>query len=126
MGSTLARLLETAGYTVTREYYVNDTGSQMAAFDRSIYARYKEATGQEAELPPGGYMGSYVMDLAQEIVAREGNRFLSMSEEDALRELGRIGRERMVQLIEEDLRYLRVEFDNWFKRGDPLPERRIR
>ena len=114
LGSTLARLLETAGYTVTREYYVNDTGSQMAAFDRSIYARYKEATGQEAELPPGGYMGSYVMDLAQEIVAREGNRFLSMSEEDALRELGRIGRERMVQLIEEDLRYLRVEFDNWF------------
>ena len=52
LGSTLARLLETAGYAVTREYYVNDAGSQMEAFYHSIYARYKQAMGQEVELPP--------------------------------------------------------------------------
>ena len=59
-------------------------------------------------------MGSYVMDLARDIVAQEGNRFLAMSQEDALRELGRIAREKMVQLIKEDLSHIRVEFDNWF------------
>ena len=114
LGSTLARVLEAAGYAVTREYYINDAGSQMEAFYGSIYARYKQALGQDAELPPNGYMGSYVMDLAQEIVAQEGDRFLCMNREDALHEMGRIGREKMVQLIREDLRHVRVEFDNWF------------
>ena len=43
IGSTMARVLEAAGYTVTREYYVNDAGSQMQAFYGSVYARYKQA-----------------------------------------------------------------------------------
>ena len=114
LGSALARLLQTAGYTVTREYYVNDAGSQMDAFYRSIYTRYKQALGQEAELPSDGYVGAYVTDLANEIVAQEGDRFLPMSEEDAIRELGILGRERMIRVIEEDLRQIRVEFDSWF------------
>ena len=114
LGSTLARVLDAAGYSVSREYYVNDAGSQMEAFYGSVYARYKQALGLEEELPPNGYVGSYLMDLAREIVAQEGDRFLAMSRKDALQELGRIGREKMVQLIREDLLCIRVEFDNWF------------
>ena len=114
LGSTLARVLEAAGYSLTREYYINDAGSQMDAFYGSIYARYKQVLGQEAELPPNGYMGSYVTDLAREIEAEQGDRFLAMSQEDALRELGRIGREKMIQVIREDLGHIRVEFDSWF------------
>ena len=117
LGSTLASILEAAGHSVTREYYINDSGSQMEAFYASVYARYKQALGQEAELPSNGYMGSYVMDLAQEIAAQEGDRFLHLNQEEALRELGRIGREKMVQLIKEDLHHIRVEFDNWFSEG---------
>ena len=78
LGSTLARVLDAAGYSVTREYYINDAGSQMDAFYGSVYARYKEALGQPAELPSNAYMGPYVMDLAREIVAEAGDRFLSM------------------------------------------------
>ena len=52
LGSTLARVLEAAGHTVTREYYINDAGSQMDVFYGSVYARYRQALGQEAELPP--------------------------------------------------------------------------
>ena len=114
LGSTLARVLEAAGYSVTREYYINDAGSQMEIFYASIYARYRQALGQEADIPSGGYVGSYVADLAQEIVTQEGDRFLFMSHEDAIRELGKIGREKMVGLIGEDLRHIRVEFDVWF------------
>ncbi len=117
LGSTLASVLEAAGYPVTREYYVNDAGSQMEAFYASVYARYCQALGQEAELPPNGYAGSYVVDLAEEILAQEGDRFLGMSQEDAQRELGRIGREKMVALIDDDLRRIHVEFDNWFSEG---------
>ena len=117
LGSTLARVLDAAGYSVTREYYINDAGSQMDAFYGSVYARYKQALGQEAELPPNGYMGSYIMDMARDIVAQEGERFLAMSQDDALREIGRIGREKMVELISDDLSQIRVEFDNWFSEG---------
>ena len=117
LGSTLARVLEAAGHSVTREYYLNDAGSQMEAFYGSIYARYKQLLGQEEELPPNGYVGSYVTDLAEEILTQEGDRFLSMSPEDAVRELGGLGQERMVDLIKEDLRHIRVEFDSWFSEG---------
>ena len=115
LGSTLARVLSAAGYSVTKEYYVNDAGSQMDAFYQSVYARYQQALGQEAELPANGYVGSYVLDLAKEIVAQEGGRFLAVDQEEALRGLGKIGLDRMLGLIAEDLGQIRVEFDSWFR-----------
>ena len=114
LGSTLANVLEAAGYQVTREYYVNDAGSQMDAFYRSVLARYKQRCGRNASMPPNGYMGDYIADLAQEIADAEGERFLGESEEEALRGIGDLGREKMVGLIREDLSKIGVEFDNWF------------
>ena len=117
LGSTLARVLQAAGHDVTTEYYINDSGNQMEAFYESIHARYKQALGFDAELPANGYVGSYVEDLAKEIISQEGDRFLQMEEPDAVRELGKIGLEKMVELIKEDLGQIRVDFDNWFSEG---------
>ena len=114
LGSALANVLEAAGYQVTREYYVNDAGSQMDAFYRSLLARYRQSCGKEATMPSNGYMGDYISALAQEIADIEGSRFLHLAEEQAVREIGDIGREKMVGLIREDLRNIGVEFDNWF------------
>ena len=60
LGSALSNILAAAGYDVTREYYVNDAGSQMDAFYRSVYARYQQALGREAEMPANGYVGDYI------------------------------------------------------------------
>ncbi len=114
IGSTLANVLEAAGYQVTREYYVNDAGNQMDAFYRSLYARYKQALGEEAELPPNAYQGAYLVEVGREIAREEGSRFLHLAPEEAVRELGQLGLERMLASIREDLRSLRVEFDVWF------------
>ena len=114
LGSALANILEAAGFEVTREYYVNDAGSQMRAFYRSVLTRYKESLGWEAEMPDNGYMGDYIIDLAKEIIESEGSRFLDQDEELALKEIGDIGREKMVSVIREDLARIGVEFDNWF------------
>ncbi|NQW23582.1 MAG: arginine--tRNA ligase [SAR202 cluster bacterium] len=114
LGSALANVLEAAGYDVTREYYVNDAGNQMQLFYRSVLARYKESFGREFNMPDNGYMGDYIMDLAKEIADAEGQRFLDLDEEQALKEIGDIGREKMVALIKEDLTAIGVEFDNWF------------
>ena len=114
LGSALANVLEAAGYEVTREYYVNDAGSQMQAFYRSVLTRYKESLGQAAEMPANGYLGEYITDLAKEIAESEGPRFLNQDEEQTLKEIGDISREKMVAIIREDLAGIGVEFDNWF------------
>ena len=114
LGSALANTLDAAGYAVTREYYVNDAGTQMEAFYRSVYARYREALGQEADFPANGYAGEYINDLGREIADSEGSRFLEMEEAQAIREIGDIGREKMVSLIRGDLEEIGVTFDNWF------------
>lgn len=114
LGSALANTLGAAGYDVTREYYVNDAGTQMEAFYRSVYARYREALGRESNFPANGYAGEYINDLGREIAESEGTRFLEMEEAQAVREIGDIGREKMVSLIRGDLEEIGVTFDNWF------------
>ncbi len=114
LGSALANTLRAAGFAVTREYYVNDAGAQMDAFYRSVYARYREALGREADFPANGYAGEYIFDLGREIAASEGDRFLEMPEADAIREIGDLAREQMVALIRADLEGIGVTFDNWF------------
>ena len=114
LGSSLANILAAAGFDVTREYYVNDAGSQMNAFYGSVLARYRQALGQDSELPANGYVGEYICDLAREIIDAEGRRFADMDEASALKEIGDLGREKMVALIREDLEQIGVTFDNWF------------
>ena len=117
LGSALSNTLEAAGYEVTREYYINDAGSQMDAFYQSVYTRYRQALGQQAEMPANGYQGEYIADLAREIIASEGTRFLGVPEDQAVREIGDLGREKMVAQIREDLEQIGVSFDNWFSEG---------
>ena len=117
LGSALAKVLQAAGYQVTREYYVNDAGSQMEAFYASLFARYRQALGQEAELPAGGYQGEYVADLAQEMALQEGERYLRLAPEEAIAEVAQVGRQKMIDLIRDDLEHIGVDFDSWFSEG---------
>jgi arginyl-tRNA synthetase len=114
LGSTLANVLTAAGYDVEKEYYVNDAGSQMQAFYRSLYARYQQALGKEAEMPADGYFGHYMIDLAKEIIAEQKDKFLAMPAEKAVAELGKLGLEKIMAQIRSDLELLRVSFDVWF------------
>ena len=114
LGSTLANMLSAAGYTVEKEYYVNDTGNQMDAFYRSLYCRYLQALGKESEMPADGYQGSYPVELAQEIIAETGDAFLTQTPEEAIQELGAIGLDKAIKAIRSDLELLGISFDTWF------------
>lgn len=114
LGSGLARMLEAAGWLVEQEYYINDAGTQMLLFYRSLYTRYLQELGGEGEMPSGGYVGQYVLDLAREVIEEEGDKFRDMAEEDALRELGVIGLRKMLGSIREDLEEMGVHHDVWF------------
>ncbi len=114
LGSTLANVLASAGYKVETEYYLNDAGSQIDAFQRTLYARYQQGLGTDAEMPADGYRGSYMIDLAKEIIAEEKDRFLKLPEAEAVPALGRVGLAKMVTQIKADLEQLGVKFDVWF------------
>ncbi len=114
LGSTLANALSAAGYDVQQEYYVNDTGNQIEVFQRSLYARYRQALGQDIPFPDDGYSGAYLVDLAQEIAAQEGDRFARDSSDDALAELTSLGMSKIMAAIHADLKELGVEYDVWF------------
>jgi len=114
LGSTLANVLTAAGYKVEKEFYINDAGSQVDAFKRSLYARYQQALGIDAEMPTDGYFGGYMAQLAKEIIAEEGDRFLSPPEPEALGQLGKLGLTKMISQIRGDLELLGVTFDVWF------------
>jgi arginyl-tRNA synthetase len=114
LGSTLANILDSAGFRVEKEYYINDAGSQIDAFKRSLYVRYQQSFGIDAEMPTEGYLGNYMIDLAEEIVAQEGDRFLKLSEPEAISQLGQFGLNKMISQIRQDLELLGVSFDVWF------------
>jgi len=114
LGSVLASVLTAAGYSVEKEYYINDTGAQTRAFARSLHARYQQELGVSAEMPADGYVGSYMVDLAKEIIAKEGDRFLALPEPEAVSGLGQLGLDRMIEQIRTDLEALGVTFDVWF------------
>jgi arginyl-tRNA synthetase len=114
LGSTLANVLTAAGYNVEKEYYINDAGNQMDAFRRSLYARYQQAIGNVTEMPEDGYLGEYMVDMANEIISEEGDSLRKLPETDLISRLGQIGLEKILSQVKADLELLRVTFDVWF------------
>jgi len=114
LGSTLANVLAAAGYNVEKEYYINDAGSQIDAFYQSLYARYQQCLGTDAEMPSDGYLGGYMVDLAKEVIAEEGDRFLTLPQPEAVASLGQLGLDKIITQIKADLELLGVSFDIWF------------
>ena len=115
LGSTLANVLSATGYKVEKEYYINDAGSQIDAFARSLYARYQQALGAGGiEMPSDGYLGHYMISLAQEIIDEAGERFRELPEPEAVSEIGRLGLDKMIKQLRTDLELLGVTFDVWF------------
>ncbi|TQR40937.1 arginine--tRNA ligase [Paenibacillus popilliae] len=114
VGDALCNLLDYAGYEVTREYYINDAGNQVNNLAKSIECRYKQALGQDAEMPEDGYHGVDIKGFAEELVQAEGDRLLSLSEEERERYFRTYGLSKELDKIKRDLNRFRVPFDVWF------------
>jgi len=114
IGDTLASLLAAAGYAVEREYLVNDAGTQTETFASTLYARYQQLFGREVDIPEGGYPGRYMVELAEELKAEQGEAFLRPPGEPWPRELHDVGVAKMVAVIRSDLAAMGVDYDVWF------------
>jgi len=114
VGDALARLLEAAGFRVTKEYYVNDAGSQVDTLARSAHLRYREALGEDiGEIPEGFYPGDYLKPVGQALAAEYGDRFVGAAEGEWLGEFKARAVEAMIALIKHDLGLLGIHHDHF-------------
>ena len=115
VGDALANLLAFAGYEVTKEYYINDAGSQIDVLARSAFLRYREALGETiGEIPAGLYPGDYLVPVGQALVDEFGTRLLTMPEDEWMPLVKRRTIDAMMAMIREDLAALNVHHDVFF------------
>ncbi len=113
-GDALANLLAFAGYDVTREYYVNDSGAQVEALARSVFLRYREALGDEVgAIPEGLYPGDYLKPVGAALAARDGARWCDAAESAWLPVFRDAALDAMMTSIRDDLATLGVRMDRF-------------
>jgi arginyl-tRNA synthetase len=134
LGDTLASVLAAAGYYVEREYYVNDSGNQILAWNESMWAYYRDELGQTPVGPNGEALALRLDEetgqpvepkefkdikynarvYAKELIALEGDHFLKLPEDEARVEVGKAGVKLVLAHNREDLSQLGVDYNVWF------------
>ena len=113
-GDTLAALMAYSGYEVTREYYINDAGSQINTLAGSTMLRYRQALGETIEIPSGFYPGDYLIPVGQALKDEFGDKLLAMPEPEATAIVKDRVLVAMLELIKADLALLNIHHDVFF------------
>lgn len=114
VGDALANVLSAAGYKVEREFYINDYGTQMDVFGQSVSARYAQLLGVDEKIPEGGYHGAYVKEIAQEIVNREKDKYLSLPPQERAKVFRDRAYKQVLDYFKKTLSDFGITFDSWF------------
>ena len=114
VGDSICRIMEAAGYDVTREYYINDAGNQITNLALSLYARYLQLFDIDKKLPEDGYHGKDIIEIAKNIKAEIGDQFVDADEKAAIAYFRKVGTEHELQKIKDILKEYRVVHDVWF------------
>jgi arginyl-tRNA synthetase len=114
VGDSLARVLEAAGFRVTKEYYVNDAGAQVDTLARSVHLRYREALGEEVgEIPEGMYPGEYLQPVGVVLASEFGAKYAEAPESEWLPLFRQCAIKAMLDLIRYDLGLLGIHHDKF-------------
>ncbi|WP_041139983.1 arginine--tRNA ligase [Beduini massiliensis] len=125
VGDSICRILDAAGYEVTREYYINDAGNQINNLAASLFARYLQAFGKEVDLPEDGYHGKDIIDIAEKMKEEFGDRFVNSDYEEVRQQFRDIGVKYELQKIKDILQEFRVSYDVWYPETRLYEEERI-
>ncbi len=125
VGNALCNLLEESGYSIEREYYINDAGRQVKLLGQSLHAKYQQLSGVDIAFPEDGYRGQYIDDEAAALHAEKGDAYRGIAFDICGQEITTWSYRRMLELIKKDLNSFGVrEFDTWvsekeiFDRGE--------
>ncbi len=116
LGDCLAAVLDCAGYSVSREFYVNDAGNQIAKFGLSLDIRYQQLfIGEDAvELPEDSYHGDDIIQRAKEFAENYGDKFLNADEEERRKALVEFALPKNIAAMKENMEKYRITYDTWF------------
>ena len=112
-GDALCRIMDEAGYQVTREYYVNDAGNQIDMLAESMYSRYCQLYGVDYPLPDNGYHAQDIVDVAKKIQEKDGDKWLNKDKSEWEDYFKDEGIEMKLDVIRQDLDLYLVHFDEW-------------
>jgi len=114
VGDVIANLLTTAGYQISKEYYINDAGNQMNNLGKSVLLRYRELSGEKIDFPDTCYRGDYIKDIARDILSREGDQYLRGDEQKTIGYFTQLAGNSILEEIKTDLKDFGVIFDEYF------------
>ena len=110
IGDVLANVLKFIGHKATKEFYINDAGSQIKKLGLSFKTRYLQATGHDSAMPEDGYHGSYLVDIARDLVTEQGGDLADKPDEF----FAEYAKDKILAMIQETLKEYGIEFDVWF------------
>jgi arginyl-tRNA synthetase len=114
LGDAIASLLAWTGWEVYREFYYNDSGGQIERLAESVLARYREHFGHAVEFPADGYQGSIIKEIARDLAASDGDRWIDAGEGEALDRMRTFAVARLRAEQDRDLIAFGVHFDSYF------------
>ncbi len=119
LGDSICHLFETQGWDVTREFYYNDAGVQIATLATSTHARIKGVKPGDAEWPPNAYNGDYIADVASDFLGKktitaDDREFTASGDPDDLDNIRQFAVAYLRHEQDLDLQAFGVKFDNYF------------
>ena len=116
LGDCLAAVLDWAGYSVSREFYINDYGNQIEKFATSLDVRYQQHfLGEDAvELPEDAYHGADIRELAEAFIAETGEQYKDADPKERKKALVEFSLPRNIQNMHEAMEKYRIYYDTWF------------
>ena len=115
IGDCLASILQSAGYNVEREFYVNDAGNQIEKFATSLEVRYLQIYKAGIEMPEDAYQGEDIIAHAKGFAEIYGDKYVEVSSEERRNALVDYALPKNIQALEDDLKKYRIVYDNWFR-----------
>jgi arginyl-tRNA synthetase len=114
LGDSMASLMEFAGFSVTREFYINDAGNQIEHFGRSLEARYLQLLGRPAEVPAEGYHGEDIIETIRGFIRKYGDGYLDAGGEERRQAMVKYALAEKIAAIRSTLEEFGVVYDIWF------------
>lgn len=115
IGDCLASVLQWAGYSVNREFYVNDAGNQIEKFATSLEVRYLQHFKPETELAEDAYHGADIIEHAENFIAQYGDRYVEADSAERRKALVDFALPKNIEGLERDLKSYRIVYDKWFR-----------
>ncbi len=115
IGDCLSAVLERAGYSVSREFYVNDAGNQIEKFALSLEVRYLQHFDSSVEMPEDAYHGADITEHAENFIKEYGDKYVNSKSSERRKALVDFALPKNIDGLERDLKKYRITYDNWFR-----------